>query len=356
MSKRNANKGKEINNQTSSTTMADFSHGGIANPTTQNGQAPSSGLSEQAKTIADSYLKKLKLQLVKVSLLNGVSVDFDKIYVEQTIKRVITREEREEREKKAREANMREGCGAVSDNYEREIGVDAMLNEKNNLVITGSAGLGKSLFVKKLIRQILADEKTISLKKDCYLPIYITLRDYGSWQDFNTQKNFADYVVEKVLSSTLNSATKEDLINIVKNTKVVCVCDGADEVTATGAGKLSELINKVSEFAVEVNAAGATCKVIITSRPFVALVAGEASPVIAGKNCDKFTLANFNDKTRSQYLDNYFASSANLATDKKEVAKDRFIKELNKLDGEVPDYKQLSTTPFLLLQMLRIFE
>ena len=102
-----------------------------------------------------------------------------------------------------------------------EVKIDNLLTDKNNLILLGEPGAGKTYTLKQLLYKIAITENQEGINK---IPIYIKLSSYGDRFDSITQ-----YIME-LLNKFVPEINANNINKIIKTGNLVIIMDGLDEV------------------------------------------------------------------------------------------------------------------------------
>ncbi len=193
-----------------------------------------------------------------------------------------------------------------------------ILFERKRIVITGSAGVGKSTFCKSLFLETI--EKDIGI-----FPIFVELRHLNEEKKLSLQEYITNTLVE--MDSRF---TKEQLENSLKLGKTLIILDGFDEISALTKDKYEKEIIRMSNKYNNV-------LFIIASRPD-----------------ERFSAWDEFSTLKVQPLDKEKALSLILKLDCNIKIKREFLDELN--NELFYKHESFSSTPLLLTIMLLTFE
>lgn len=188
-------------------------------------------------------------------------------------------------------------------------------SEQNKLAILGNGGQGKSQFLKMLYKDLYKNDK---------LPIYISLQDFGLWQQENSPKGLLEYI--KHLTDFEIDNIKTKVITHVNNTinkDFYLLLDGLDEYCGNYRNLLNnELFRNKLNF-----------NIVITSRNTCSMYLN---------NFDLLNIQTFNTQQILDYL-SYFLDEER-------------VNELYNSIRNKDDIYTLAKTPLFLALLCRIYK
>ena len=126
-----------------------------------------------------------------------------------------------------------------------------LLKENNYLLLTGTEGMGKSMYLRNLYLK--------DLKKQDILPILILLRSYTNDLD---SKSLLDIIIDKIDISHIG-ITAMDFKELLNNYHVVLYLDGLDEINIKNGTLKATFTRKLKDFITQFS----KVQIIISSRP-----------------------------------------------------------------------------------------
>lgn len=192
--------------------------------------------------------------------------------------------------------------------------------ESQYIIIEGIGGIGKSMYLTYLF---LSSTKAFFAETFDKFPIFIPLKDYKK-----TMANMTEFIW-LVVSSYVPEITKEQVLTILKNKKMVLLLDGFDEITSSAKASFNNCLESFIR-------AYPGNTVIMTSRPVNSFV-----------SYTSFTLLDIQPLTKPQAL---------ALIDKLEWNKHVKQEFKKKLDSSLyAEHMQFASNPLLLTIMLMTF-
>lgn len=204
-----------------------------------------------------------------------------------------------------------------NNNYINESQLIKFILSNKNIIVSGIAGLGKSVLLKSLFLNIASNNYNI-------FPIFIELRDLNY-----SNESMLDYI-SKSISNTQGNITKENLEKLIKKGRFILIIDGFDELNFNLREKYTDEIIKLSE-------KHRNLHIILSSRPDIKFKAWHNFIEISIEHLSKEQAINL--IKRLNYDQNI---------------KEKFI---SKLESEFYDlHTSFVSNPLLLTMMLLTFE
>lgn len=222
---------------------------------------------------------------------------------------------------------------------DRVSGIDYVKKEKKILIL-GGPGSGKTTFLKH-IAIYCAQDKILPN----HIPFFISLQYFS---EESSQVSLLSYIFQEYQH---DNVTQEEIENLLKNGKVICLFDGLDEVSEESE---NYILRELRDFThtYSKNRFIITCRLAAQDYKF--------------DNFSEIEIADFNDQQIKQFVDNWFLSDEvgeeeyvdhkdrRKARDKaKDKAKAR--KFINKIEHE-SRIRELSTNPLLLTLLCLVFK
>lgn len=208
-----------------------------------------------------------------------------------------------------------------NDNYENIIedyNFIKFILDKKRVIISGNAGLGKSVLCKSIFLEMVSEAKGI-------YPIFIELRDLNNYSNYS----LLEYICSE-LSDVKNKINTSALESLIKNGNLLLILDGFDELDFDIRNKYSKQILELSKKYKDIN-------LLISSRPDETF-----------KSWSQFYEVNINELDKKKAIE----LVSKLRYD--EILKRQFIK---KIDEELYDsHKSFIGNPLLLTMMLMTFQ
>lgn len=124
--------------------------------------------------------------------------------------------------------------------------------EKSSLVIQGTAGQGKSIFLRYLYGQL-----SFSITSHKKIPLFVELRRIAK------EKSLADSILDALERTGLPSS--EELLDVyLESDRIILLLDGFDEISF-------ELVSQVCDDLEQISARFPSLRIVVTSRPEAAI-------------------------------------------------------------------------------------